>query len=177
MSRVALVFPYFRTRAATEMLFPPLGEAMLAGQLRRLGVETRVFDCTFGSLEQLRTDLRSYRPDIVGVYSMVSLTRNTLAVADMVRATFPGALLVAGGPLPTVFPGRYMTHFDAVFRGEADVSFPLLLPRLLRTAGLAGDAEHAAARRLPRPSRVRPRSSRRQPDRASPREGAGFVPT
>jgi anaerobic magnesium-protoporphyrin IX monomethyl ester cyclase len=106
------------------MLFPPLGEAMLAGQLRRLGVETRIFDGTFGSLEQLRRDLGSYRPDIVGIYSMVSLTRNTLAVAEMVRATLPRALLVAGGPLPTVFPGRYTTHFDAVFRGEADVSFP-----------------------------------------------------
>ena len=124
MSRVALVFPYFRTKAATEILFPPLGAAMLAGQLRRLGVETRVFDCTFGTQEQLRGDLAAYRPDIVGVYSMVSLTRNTLAVADMVRTILPQSLLVAGGPLPTVFPGRYTTHFDAVFRGEADVSFP-----------------------------------------------------
>jgi anaerobic magnesium-protoporphyrin IX monomethyl ester cyclase len=124
MSKVALVFPYFRTRAATELLFPPLGEAMLAGQLRRLGVETRVLDCTFGSMEQLTADLDSYRPDIVGVYSMVSLTRNTLAVADMVRQVLPQSLLVAGGPLPTVFPNRYTAHFDAVFRGEADMSFP-----------------------------------------------------
>ncbi len=124
MSRVALVFPYFRTRAATELLFPPLGEAMLAGQLRRLGVEARIFDCTFSSLERLRREFLAYRPDVVGVYSMISLTRNTLAVADMVRAILPQSLLVAGGPLPTVFPGRYATHFDAVFRGEADVSFP-----------------------------------------------------
>ena len=124
MSSVALVFPYFRTRAATEILFPPLGEAMLASQLRRLGVETRIFDCTFSSPEKLRTDLLSYRPDIVGVYSMVSLARNTLAVADVVREILPQSLLVAGGPLPTVFPNRYTTHFDAVFRGEANVSFP-----------------------------------------------------
>jgi anaerobic magnesium-protoporphyrin IX monomethyl ester cyclase len=124
MSRVALVFPYFRTRAATELLFPPLGAATRAAQLRRLGVHTRVFDCTFGTFEQLRTDLTTYHPDIVGVYSMVSLTANTLRVAQMVRTSLPQALLVAGGPLPTVFPGRYTGHFDAVFRGEADVSFP-----------------------------------------------------
>jgi radical SAM superfamily enzyme YgiQ (UPF0313 family) len=124
MSRVALVFPYFRTHAPTEMLFPPLGAATLAGQLRALGVETRVFDCTFGTFEDLRADLADYRPEVVGVYSMVSLTRNTLAVARMVREILPGSLLVAGGPLPTVFPGRYTQHFDAVFRGEADVSFP-----------------------------------------------------
>ena len=124
MPRVALVFPYVRTRAATELLFPPLGVATLAGQLRRLGVETRVFDCTFGSLDQLRSDLGSYRPDIVGVSSMVSLTRNTFAVAEMVRSSLPRSLLVAGGPMPTVFPRRYAADFDVVFRGEADLSFP-----------------------------------------------------
>ena len=124
MPRVALVFPYFRTRAATELLFPPLGVATLAGQLRRLGVETRVFDCTFGTLEQLRNDLGSYRPDIVGISSMVSLTRTTFAVAEMVKASLPHSLLVAGGPMPTVFPKRYAADFDVVFRGEADLSFP-----------------------------------------------------
>ncbi len=124
MPRVALVFPYFRTRAATEMLFPPLGAATLAAQLRRRDIDTRVFDGTFATFEQLSTDLSDYRPDIVGVYSMVSLTATTLRVAETVRTSMPQALLVAGGPLPTVFPGRYTQHFDAVFRGEADVSFP-----------------------------------------------------
>jgi len=124
MARVALVFPYVRTRSATELLFPPLGVAALAAQLRRGGVETRVFDCTFSTLERLRGELVAYGPDIVGVSSMVSLTRPTFAVADLVRRELPGALLVAGGPLPTVFPQRFSTRFDVVFRGEADLSFP-----------------------------------------------------
>jgi anaerobic magnesium-protoporphyrin IX monomethyl ester cyclase len=124
MARVALVFPYFRTRSATELLFPPLGVASLAAQLRRRAIETRVFDCTFSTLERLRAELAAFRPDIVGVSSMVSLTRSTFAVADLVRDELPDALLVAGGPLPTVFPRRFATRFDAVFRGEADLSFP-----------------------------------------------------
>ncbi len=123
-SRVALVFPYVRTRSATELLFPPLGIATLAGQLRRLGIETRLFDCTFGSLEGLRADLAAYDPQIVGISSMASLSRNTFAVAELVRATLPQSLLVAGGPLPTVYPKRFASHFDVVFRGEADLSFP-----------------------------------------------------
>jgi anaerobic magnesium-protoporphyrin IX monomethyl ester cyclase len=123
-ARVALVFPYFRTRAPTEMLFPPLGLAALAAQLRALGLETRVFDGTFGTFEQLGLELRAYGPRLVGVSSMVSLTGNALRIAEMVRRSLPDALLVAGGPLPTVFPRRYLAHFDAVFRGEADVNFP-----------------------------------------------------
>jgi anaerobic magnesium-protoporphyrin IX monomethyl ester cyclase len=113
-----------RTRSATELLFPPLGIATLAGQLRRLGIETRLFDCTFGSLEGLRAELAAYDPQIVGISAMASLSRNTFAAAELVRATLPQSLLVAGGPLPTVYPKRFATHFDVVFRGEADLSFP-----------------------------------------------------
>ena len=124
MGRVALVFPYVRTRSANEMLFAPLGIATLAAQLRGRDIETRVFDCTFSDLATLRAELGGYQPDIVGVSSMVSLSRNTFAVAAMVREVAPHALLVAGGALPTVFPRRFAKHFDVVFRGEADLSFP-----------------------------------------------------
>jgi anaerobic magnesium-protoporphyrin IX monomethyl ester cyclase len=122
--RVALVFPYVRTRAVTELLFPPLGLAALAAQLRRLGIETEVFDCTFRSLDGLRDELVAWAPDVVGVSAMVSLTGAALRVAELVRAALPEALLVAGGPLPTVFPARFADRFDAVFRGEADLGFP-----------------------------------------------------
>ena len=138
MPKVALVFPYFRTRALTETLFPPLGVATLAGQLGRLGVEARVFDCTFSTFEQLGDDLISYGPDIVGVSAMVSLTRNALRVAEMVRSRLPHSLLVAGGPLPTVFPRRFAAHFDAVFRGEADLSFPRFCADWLERGVAAG---------------------------------------
>lgn len=124
MPKVALVFPYFRTRVLTETLFPPLGAATLAAQLRRLGVEARVFDCTFQTPGQIRAALQSYQPDIVGIYSMVTLSGNTFRIADMAREDFPQSLIVAGGPLPTLYPERYSGKFDAVFRGEADLSFP-----------------------------------------------------
>ena len=124
MPKVALIFPYFRTRSFNEMLFPPLGAANLTAQLRRFGIETRIFDCTFGSFTQLQKDLNSYKPDLVGIYSMVTLSRNTFRIAEMVRAAFPESMLVAGGPLPTLYPERYSQQFDSVFRGEVDLSFP-----------------------------------------------------
>ena len=122
--RVALVFPYFRTRSANEILFPPLGEASLAAQLKRLGVEVRVFDGTFLTPARLERQLADYRPEIVGVYVMISLSRNAFRLADWTRTHLPGSLLVAGGPLPTLYPERYAAAFDAVFRGESDLSFP-----------------------------------------------------
>ncbi len=124
MSRVALVYPYFRTRSQTELLFPPLGAATLASQLHRLGIETKIFDCTFETFEEIQKKLSSYQPDVVGIYSMVTLSRNTFQIAEMLRADLPDSLLIAGGPLPTLYPERYCEAFDAVFRGEADLSFP-----------------------------------------------------
>lgn len=124
MRKIAMIFPYLRTRSLTEILFPPLGIASLVSQLHKLNIETRVFDCTFGTLRQLQRDLNSYQPDIVGIYSMVTLSPNTFGIAEMVRASFPECLRVAGGPLPTLYPKRYSGLFDAVFRGETDLSFP-----------------------------------------------------
>ena len=124
MPKVALVFPYFRTRAQTEMLFPPLGPASLTAQLRKRGIETRIFDCTFQTFAQVRKALLGYQPDIVGISSMITINRNTFRFAELVRERLPEALLVAGGPMPTLYPERYNGPFDLVFRGEADLSFP-----------------------------------------------------
>ncbi len=122
--RVALVFPYFRTRSLNEILFPPLGLANLAAQLRLKGIETKVFDCTFGAVGQLQKSLQAYRPGIVGIYSMITLSRNTFRIAEMVRTSLPESVIVTGGPLPTLYPERFAHQFNAVFRGEADLSFP-----------------------------------------------------
>jgi anaerobic magnesium-protoporphyrin IX monomethyl ester cyclase len=124
MPRVALVYPYFRTKSPTEMLFPPLGLALLASQLHRLGIESKIFDCTFDTFETIQNKLESYHPDIVGIYTMVTLSHNTFRIAEMVRTILPESLLVAGGPLPTLYPEQYSKVFNAVFRGEADLSFP-----------------------------------------------------
>jgi len=138
MLKVAFIYPYFRTRTPTELLFPPLGAASLASQLRPLGIETRIFDCTFQTFTEVEKSLAAYRPDLVGIYSMVSLSRNTFRIAEMVRTQLPESLLVAGGPLPTLYPERYSRRFDAIFRGEADQSFPRFC-RDLADGGLRRD--------------------------------------
>ena len=124
MPKVALIYPYFRTKAPTELLFTPLGIASLASQLHELGIEAKVFDCTFSTFDGIQESLKDYQPDIIGIYSMITLSRNTFQIADMIRTTFPEGLLVAGGPLPTLYPERFNPAFDVVFRGEADLSFP-----------------------------------------------------
>jgi anaerobic magnesium-protoporphyrin IX monomethyl ester cyclase len=106
------------------MLFAPLGSALLKGQLAARGIQSRCFDCTFGSPREIFESLRAYAPDIIGIYSMVSLSKPTFQLAEMARAELPRSILAAGGPLPTLYPERFAGAFDAIFRGEADLSFP-----------------------------------------------------
>jgi len=101
-----------------------LGVAYLAAQLHQLGLDARVFDCTFSAFEQVQNALVEYKPDIIGIYCMITLSRNAFRLAEMARATLPDCLLVAGGPLPTLYPEHFTGVFDVVFRGEADISFP-----------------------------------------------------
>jgi anaerobic magnesium-protoporphyrin IX monomethyl ester cyclase len=124
MPKVALIFPYFRTKSPTEMLFPPLGAASLLAQLSQRQIEARIFDCTFQTFSRVAKDLLANQPDIVGISSMILLSRNTFRFAELVREHLPEALLVVGGPMPTLYPERYSGPFDLVFRGEADLSFP-----------------------------------------------------
>jgi anaerobic magnesium-protoporphyrin IX monomethyl ester cyclase len=124
MSRVALVYPYFRTRAPTELLFTPLGVAYLASQLHRLGIEAKIFDCTFSTFDQIQESLLAYHPDIIGIYTMITMSRNTFQIAEMIRKVLPDCLLVSGGPLPTLYPEHFNGPFDIVFRGEVDLNFP-----------------------------------------------------
>ncbi|MDD5674636.1 MAG: radical SAM protein [Chitinivibrionales bacterium] len=123
-SKVALIYPYFRTHSQNELLFPPLGAAALQSQLRLQGIESQIFDCTFSSMKELQKALLSYGPAIAGIYSMITMSRNSFSIAAMVKSLLPACLLVAGGPLPTLYPDQYGREFDLVFRGEADVSFP-----------------------------------------------------
>jgi anaerobic magnesium-protoporphyrin IX monomethyl ester cyclase len=138
---VVLAFPYFRTRERTELLFPPLGVAALKARLAAAGVGARVLDGTFGTAEGLIDEVVGLRPAIVGISVMVSLTGNALRVAAAVRERLPESLIVAGGPLPTVFPGRFLPYVDVVFRGEADVSFPQFCRDYLAAACTPADLE------------------------------------
>jgi len=121
---VLLIYPYFYTHAPKAMLFHPLGIAQLAGILRSRGLRTQVIDCTFEHREDVISKIVHARPRIVGIYAMLSMSENAFALAGNIRKDLPETLLVCGGPLPTLKPGHFSTVFDAVFCGEADISFP-----------------------------------------------------
>jgi anaerobic magnesium-protoporphyrin IX monomethyl ester cyclase len=122
---VALIYPHFREKdpVETEKLFPPLGIAFLKSQLSSLSIRSRIHDCTFSTFDEVIDSIEQQKPAIIGIYVMMTMSRNALIMAEELRDRLPGVLLVTGGPLPTLFPVWFSQKFDVVFRGEADGTF------------------------------------------------------
>jgi anaerobic magnesium-protoporphyrin IX monomethyl ester cyclase len=105
-------------------LFPPLGIAYLASQLRELGIPVIVADCTFETFDDVIDRIAESRPAIIGISIMVTMSRNAFDLLRELRERLPGTLFVAGGPLPTVNPVMFAGKFDMVFCEEGDLTFP-----------------------------------------------------
>ena len=121
---VTLIYPYFRSRDPVEKLFPPLGIAYLASQLKELAIPVTVEDCTFEDFEEVLDRIETSRPAIIGISIMVTMSRNAFDLLAYLRKRLTKTLFVAGGPLPTVHPAMFAEKFDLVFCGEGDVTFP-----------------------------------------------------
>jgi anaerobic magnesium-protoporphyrin IX monomethyl ester cyclase len=120
---VSLIYPHFRSPEQLEKLFPPLGIAYLASQLKEAGIPVRICDCTFKTPEEAVRSVAEFSPLIVGISVMITMRRDSLALLESLRKRLPGSLFIAGGPLPTLYPDRFARSFDLEFCGEADLTF------------------------------------------------------
>jgi anaerobic magnesium-protoporphyrin IX monomethyl ester cyclase len=120
--KVALVYPYFHPANDNSIFrFPPLGLGYIAAALKKRGFEVELVDCTFMQQRQAIERIKSYKPQIVGFYSMFSMKKTTLELAHILRNEgLDGCLFVVGGPLPSWAPEGFLNVFDAVSVGEGE---------------------------------------------------------
>lgn len=116
---VALVYPYFRpSRDRSPFRFPPLGLGYIASTLRDNGYSVKIIDCTFITENEAIQTLRDLSPRVIGIYSMFSMKHSALRLAKLLRTE--RHLLVAGGPLPSLYPDEYLDEFDVACVGEGE---------------------------------------------------------
>lgn len=101
-------------------LYPSLGLLTLGAYLRDHGIEVAMVDLTFArDSRPVTTQIRSFRPDVVGVHTKTLTHARAAEVAE--RARVEGAFAVAGGPDAATRPLEYLTAgFDAVVPGEGE---------------------------------------------------------
>jgi len=129
--------------ALGDHIQPPLGIAYLASRLREKN-EVRVLD--FGMMNR-RDDLfketvSGFAPDVVGFQCYSPEIGEVKRLSVLVRAILPKAVILAGGPHPTLCPEETMAKLspetDYLLRGETEESFPLFIG-LLGGKGAAAD--------------------------------------
>ena len=119
MTSVLLIYPYFLPRHDKSIFrFPPLGLGYVAASLRNAGHHVEIMDCTFLDRKSAVEKALRTNADIVGIYSMVTMREDSIALARVLRNRCD--LLITGGPLPSCDPVPFTDHFDVVVKGEGE---------------------------------------------------------
>jgi len=132
--RVVLLKPYQEVPGLVAS--PPLGLLYLVSAIReRFGdtVDVQVLDMKSRVLdpEWLDEPLRRWRPDVVGVSALNCEAASAEHIAKLAKGIDPKTVTVIGGPYPHRRAVELLesTHFDWIFDGMAERTFPEALRR------------------------------------------------
>lgn len=132
------------TQGKRRSPFPPLGLMYVASALREAGFKASILDCTFlSNLEEVEQRIDAARPRAVGIYSMITMTKNALRLARAAKRS--KMIVIFGGPDPSLDPHKYLDtgSVDYVVVGEGEETAPELLDCILN-GGRARDVRGVA---------------------------------
>jgi len=132
----------FKSRSVvskTSESIPPLGLLYIASTLRvRLGADVFILDAIFETdlLKALKSALRHFNPDVVGISCLTAEAFIAHRVAAAVKAETSSMPVIMGGPHPSSNPELVLvdSNIDAVAIGEGEDTFTELV-RLIMSEG------------------------------------------
>ncbi|MEE9377437.1 MAG: radical SAM protein [Candidatus Lokiarchaeia archaeon] len=134
--RILLIKPNFHA-GNTDTHFarfdvPPLGLSSIASYLDDLDVDVEIFDAKIKNLsyKKIRSEIKKFDPDIVGISVFISAAIYTsYDIAKMVKEINPNCTVVFGNHHPTHFPKETLEvdEVDIVVRGEGELTFRELI--------------------------------------------------
>jgi hopanoid C-3 methylase HpnR len=126
-SRVLLIHPSPLIFSEIFLRLEPLGVECVASALQAAGYDVRLIDLQVLTPDDVRTTLKSWRPDAVAF--SVNYLANVPEVVDLaktVKSTLPGALVFVGGHSASFVAQDMLAHadgaIDCVIRGEGEVA-------------------------------------------------------
>lgn len=134
MAKVLFAHPVFLAtdpaEAAASTPYFPLGLLYLAAYVRERGHEVAIFDGTFAPDKSAFVEsLAAEAPDVVGISALLPTRETALALAALARHHRPEAMVVLGGPDPTLTPASYLaiSAVDLVVHHEGEQTIARLL--------------------------------------------------
>ena len=124
-AKIALVNPPPPIGAFVHYQSPLIGIAYIAAVLEKNGYEVTVIDCPPLKItyEDLKREIASFKPDIVGITSVTVTFSSAAQAARVIKESFPQALIVMGGPHVTVLDEQILNEHpevDIIVRGEGE---------------------------------------------------------
>lgn len=116
-------------------VIPDLGLMYVAAAARRAGHSVSVRDCRREGLDLagLERVLSGSTAQVIGIKSYSNEAARVAEMARVVRRTRPDAVIIIGGPHPSMDPEAALKLFDAadyVMAGEGEIGFPDLLEKI-----------------------------------------------
>ena len=134
MARVLLINPsYCGSYGGSKMsivnpFMPTLGLASVAGGTLAAGHAVDILDLSFLPYDHriVAERIKSFKPDIVGIAATTPFINQVRDISVLVKDISQEIKVVLGGPHGSALPSETIKEslLDAVFVGEADVSFP-----------------------------------------------------
>ena len=134
---------YIMKKITVALIWPrgeamPLGFGYLVSNASDRGdCEIRIVDCNIEDIDenspQFMDLLNSIAPDVIGFFSYSSNFSLVLEMIKNVRREYPESVVIIGGPHATISAETIIMQreVDFVFRGEAELSFPVFIDKLL----------------------------------------------
>ena len=137
-TKIALVNPPLNIR---HPQLPPLGLMYLAAILDQNGYEVKIMECPVNKInhEQLKTELSSFGPDLIGISSITPTVNSALQSARVAKEACPDTKVIMGGPHTTFLDKELLSQeaaVDIVVRGEGEQTLLELAQHLLNSEKL-----------------------------------------
>lgn len=101
----------------------PLGLMSIGANLKKNGLETKLFDLNHDDINQMIKQAQEDNPKVVGISAYTSANYNKAAyLSKRFRELFPKTRLVVGGHHATAMPYECLEHFNTVVRGEGEIA-------------------------------------------------------
>lgn len=115
-----------------EFLYPPLGLLYLASYGRKAvggWINFRFSDGLISGMESTLDEVRSFRPDVVGISFTTSAAEGAYEMIAKIKKISKDIFVVSGGPHPTALPEEVMTRSEAdvCVIGEGEAAFAEIL--------------------------------------------------
>lgn len=133
-SNVMLITPPYHSGVVESAgRWPNLGFVYIAGELQKTGFEVEIYDAMskFHTFEQIRENIRSSKPDFVGVTAITATINDAIEVLKIAKQELHEVTTFLGGVHPTFCYDQILSddgqYVDYCVLGEGELTTPELL--------------------------------------------------